>query len=134
MTDNPIITFDSPIVWIIIILAVICYSLLIHITFLSEKNKLWFHSALEWSKTVPAMLGALPLLGLLGTIVGLLQTFKAISKGGGLELQELISSGIADALFTTQLGLLLVVPGWVMALRLDSLIDQWRSNNADDIL
>lgn len=60
------------------------------------------------------MLSALPLLGLLGTITGLMDTFSSMSLEGGLALQELITGGIGDALFTTQLGLVLVVPGLLL--------------------
>lgn len=33
---------------------------------------------------------------------------------GGLDLQALFSGGIADAMLTTQLGLITVIPGWLM--------------------
>lgn len=55
----------------------------------------------------------LPLLGLLGTIIGLLQAFNAMALGLGADSQ-LLTSGIADALLTTELGLVLAVPGWLL--------------------
>jgi biopolymer transport protein ExbB len=33
---------------------------------------------------------------------------------GSMDIQQLLSSGIAQALLTTELGLLMVVPGWLM--------------------
>ena len=58
------------------------------------------------------LIGALPLLGLLGTIAGLLECFAGIANTGASN--ELVSSGIAKALLTTQLGLLCAIPGWLL--------------------
>ncbi len=66
----------------------------------------------NWCETLERLVAALPLLGLLGTIVGLLDTFAAMARGEGLAGG--MASGIADALWTTQLGLVLAVPSWLM--------------------
>ncbi len=58
------------------------------------------------------LIGALPLLGLLGTIIGLLDCFTGIATEGGSS--ELVSSGIGDALLTTQMGLVCAIPGWLL--------------------
>lgn len=53
-----------------------------------------------------------PLLGLLGTVTGMLTTFKALSSGGGGEkTMNMIAGGIAEALITTETGLLLAITG-----------------------
>lgn len=57
---------------------------------------------------------AAPLMGLLGTVLGMIQTFGAISHGGG-NLVDLISSGISKALITTETGLLIALPGYFLA-------------------
>ena len=80
------------------------------------------------------MLAALPLLGLLGTITGLTSTFTQMSADGGLALQELITGGIADALFTTQLGLVLVVPGLLLVGLLNHLRREWMIRSEHEIL
>ncbi|MDD7986102.1 MotA/TolQ/ExbB proton channel family protein [Lentisphaera marina] len=49
-----------------------------------------------------------PLLGLLGTVAGMIQTFAALSQSGDITL---VSQGISKALLTTQLGLLIALPG-----------------------
>lgn len=57
-----------------------------------------------------ALISAAPLLGLLGTVLGMVGTFQAIS----LQMREttgLMSSGISQALITTQFGLLVAIPG-----------------------
>jgi biopolymer transport protein ExbB len=60
-----------------------------------------------------------PLLGLLGTVTGMIETFNSLgdmtlfSQTGG------IAGGIATALFTTQMGLVVAVPGVIIKFLLD---------------
>ena len=49
-----------------------------------------------------------PMLGLLGTIMGMIATFHTMDLGAGRE--QLITSGIAQALVTTAAGLLAAIP------------------------
>jgi biopolymer transport protein ExbB len=105
---------DNPVVWSTLLVAFICYGQLIRFCFVEKKDGRWFESTQFWHSSIRQMLTALPLLGLLGTITGLMDTFTAMSLEGGLALQELITGGIGDALFTTQLGLVLVVPGLLL--------------------
>jgi biopolymer transport protein ExbB len=53
--------------------------------------------------------GASPLLGLLGTVIGMIETFDVISVYGSGDASKL-SGGISKALVTTELGLLVAVP------------------------
>lgn len=53
-----------------------------------------------------------PLLGLLGTVTGIIKTFKAMENGGA-ETQALVQ-GISEALITTKLGLVLAIPALVI--------------------
>jgi biopolymer transport protein ExbB len=55
-----------------------------------------------------------PLFGLLGTVMGMLLTFKAIGVGGS-STSEVIARGISEALVCTQTGMMVAVPGLVMA-------------------
>lgn len=49
-----------------------------------------------------------PFIGLFGTVIGIVHSFQAIaSKGAGFEA---VSQGIAEALLTTALGLVVAVP------------------------
>ena len=52
-----------------------------------------------------------PLLGLLGTVVGMVETFTVLETMGTSEPRA-ISSGISQALLTTQAGLLIALPGF----------------------
>ena len=47
---------------------------------------------------------AQPLMGLLGTVIGMLGTFVAISSGGGAETASMVAAGISEALITTAAG------------------------------
>jgi biopolymer transport protein ExbB len=53
-----------------------------------------------------------PLLGLLGTVTGMLVTFNALATGsGGEKTMAMIASGISEALITTETGLVIALPG-----------------------
>jgi biopolymer transport protein ExbB len=53
-----------------------------------------------------------PLLGLLGTVTGMLATFNALATGGGGDkTMGMIASGISEALITTEAGLVLALSG-----------------------
>lgn len=55
---------------------------------------------------------AAPLLGLLGTVTGMLATFSALATGsGGDKTMGLVAEGISEALVTTETGLVIALPG-----------------------
>ena len=54
-----------------------------------------------------------PLLGLLGTVVGMITVFANINLVDGSSNSDLLASGIAEALITTAFGLLVAVPGLI---------------------
>jgi biopolymer transport protein ExbB len=56
---------------------------------------------------------AAPLLGLLGTVTGMINTFKLITVFGTGDAQTL-SSGISEALLTTQYGLIVAIPSLLL--------------------
>lgn len=60
---------------------------------------------------VGTLVAAAPLLGLLGTVLGMLQTFYGISTSGGSETAGVVAAGISEALVTTQTGLTIALPG-----------------------
>lgn len=58
------------------------------------------------------VVGAAPLVGLLGTVTGMLSTFDAMSTGGGGDkTMSMIAKGISEALYTTETGLMVALPG-----------------------
>ncbi len=68
---------------------------------------------------ITSLVAVAPMLGLLGTVMGMIVTFESLgdmtlfSQSGG------IASGIATALFTTQMGLVVAVPGLIAKSVLD---------------
>lgn len=63
-------------------------------------------------KIVKTAVAAAPLVGLLGTVTGMLATFGALSTGsGGDQTMEKIAEGISEALITTETGLVVALPG-----------------------
>ena len=62
------------------------------------------------------LIASAPLMGLLGTVIGMLGTFSAISSGGGSETVDMVAAGISEALITTQTGLFIALPGIFLVL------------------
>ncbi len=102
----------NPVVLAIIGLALFCYVVEFDLI-LADRDARWKRRAGTWLGVLPILLSALPLLGLLGTITGLLTTFRAMASSDELN-QSFVSSGIAEALITTQLGLIMVIPGMLL--------------------
>lgn len=57
-----------------------------------------------------AFTAAAPLVGLLGTVLGMVETFDAVAEVAG-EPGRRMAGGIRQALVTTQFGLLIAIPG-----------------------
>lgn len=57
-----------------------------------------------------------PLMGLLGTVIGMLATFMGLATGGGGETVDVVAAGISQALITTQTGLIIALPGIFLVL------------------
>lgn len=57
-----------------------------------------------------------PLMGLLGTVMGMLQTFFGIATAGGADTASVVAEGISEALITTQTGLTIALPGLFIAM------------------
>ena len=66
-----------------------------------------------------------PLLGLLGTVLGMIRVFATISVAG-LSNPETLSSGISEAMITTAAGLIIGIPALVA--------HNWLSGRADRII
>ncbi|MCA9446607.1 MAG: MotA/TolQ/ExbB proton channel family protein, partial [Candidatus Omnitrophica bacterium] len=54
-----------------------------------------------------------PLLGLLGTVTGIINTFKLITVFGSGDVKTL-SGGISEALITTEFGLIVAIPSLLL--------------------
>jgi biopolymer transport protein ExbB len=75
---------------------------------LRQKNRLWRSLGV-----LAALATAAPLLGLFGTVSGMINTFEAITFFGTGNAKAL-AAGISEALVTTQSGLLVGIPALFM--------------------
>jgi len=63
-------------------------------------------------RVMRVFVSAAPLVGLLGTVTGMLSTFGALATGsGGDKTMGLVAEGISEALVTTETGLVVALPG-----------------------
>ena len=70
-----------------------------------------------------------PLIGLLGTVSGMIETFEALETNALFSQGSSISSGISQAMYTTQMGLLVGLPG----LLIGRMLDRREKELADDL-
>jgi biopolymer transport protein ExbB len=71
---------------------------------LEQRNRLE-----RWLGAIAMTAAVAPLLGLLGTVSGMITTFKAMTLFGSGD-PSVVSGGIAEALITTELGLVVAIP------------------------
>ena len=64
-----------------------------------------------------------PLLGLLGTVVGMIRAFNSIATSDAMGRPELLASGISQALLTTAAGLTVAIPAIIALLMFSSRVD-----------
>lgn len=80
-------------------------------------------ASLAYAAVLESLIKAAPLLGLLGTVSGMVETFASLKPSGGVAFthatEQTVASGISVALITTQLGLVLGIGGLVAARSLD---------------
>jgi len=75
---------------------------------------------------IGVLAGIAPLLGLLGTVLGMIETFDVISVFGTGNARAM-AGGISVAMITTQAGLLVAIPGLLMSNRLRRSSDQLKN-------
>jgi len=104
---------DNFVVWGIVALALFCYLVEIDLI-LAARDAEWKRRAGTWLTVLPIVISALPLLGLLGTVNGLLTTFRTMASSVVINTLDFVSTGVADAMVTTQLGMITAIPGLLM--------------------
>lgn len=65
-----------------------------------------------------------PLLGLLGTVVGMIRAFNSIASSDALGRPELLAAGISEALLTTAAGLSVAIPALICYMFFVSRVDK----------
>lgn len=82
----------------------------------------------RFAGVITMIAGVAPLLGLLGTVTGMIQTFDILTEFGNAD-PKLLSSGIATALVTTEQGLIVAIP----CLLFGNLLSGWADGIKDDM-
>lgn len=65
----------------------------------------------RYGRLIITIVTAAPLLGLLGTVIGMIETFDSLGDMSLFSQSGGIAGGIAQALITTQMGLAVAIPG-----------------------
>lgn len=78
-----------------------------------------------YSVLVKTIVVIAPLIGLLGTVMGMIETFDALQTNAMFSQGTSIAGGISKALFTTELGLVVAVPGMILGRVLDKKEDRF---------
>ena len=72
-----------------------------------------------------------PLLGLLGTVLGMIKVFRELELAGSKVDPSILSGGIWEALLTTAMGLSIAIPAVLMVNYFDRVIDRVRHRMED---
>ena len=74
-----------------------------------------------------------PLIGLLGTVIGMIDSFNELELGGSLVDPSILAGGIWTALLTTAMGLIVAIPALVRHYFFDRKILQKHKNTEEFI-
>jgi biopolymer transport protein ExbB len=81
---------------------------------------------------VLATIGSIaPLLGLLGTVLGMIKAFMVIQQMGGKVNAAVLAGGIWEAMLTTALGLTVALPTMVAHSYLAARVDKYEAQLQD---
>ncbi|WP_213684809.1 MotA/TolQ/ExbB proton channel family protein [Roseicyclus sp.] len=73
-----------------------------------------------------------PLLGLLGTVLGMIAAFQALQEAGGQTDPATLAGGIWEALLTTAAGMAVAIPAAAALTWFDSIADRVQAEMEDD--
>jgi biopolymer transport protein ExbB len=82
------------------------------VTLWVNEQRLLLGANLRWLTLVAVVS---PLLGLLGTVLGMIEAFAALVDHGGPVRPAILADGLQQALFTTAIGLIIAVPALTAA-------------------
>lgn len=90
--------------------------------------------ALEsWLRGLTAIAHLAPLIGLLGTIFGMIEAFQQIEQAGKHVSPALLAGGIWEALLTTAFGLVVAIPTTAVFFVLEGEVDNVRASMKDAV-
>lgn len=73
------------------------------------RSKICMHRAI-----IQSLIAVAPLLGLLGTVTGMMETFRGLGDSALFSQTGGVAGGVAQALLTTQIGLIIAAPGIIV--------------------
>jgi biopolymer transport protein ExbB len=87
-------------------------------------------------RTLSVIVGVAPMLGLLGTVFGMIEAFRTVASAGeALGQTEALAKGIYEALITTAAGLLVAIPAMIayhwIAARVERLVTEMDAVTVD---
>ena len=85
----------------------------------------------SWLRGLAAIAYLSPLLGLLGTVLGMIEAFRRIQEAGPRVDAALLSGGIWEALLTTAFGLAVAIPAMAAFHLLEGEVDRLRTAMKD---
>lgn len=77
-------------------------------------------------RAIESIVQAAPMLGLLGTVIGMIDAFANVAAGGGAADPSALAGGIWVALTTTALGLMVAIPFYFISVWLEGRLDAER--------
>lgn len=97
----------------------------------TEREMAWADLTKSLSKGLPVLemiVTVAPMLGLLGTVLGVIDTFELLGSGITQLNKAGLSAGLAEALITTAAGLIIAIPTLVayhlLGRRVDAFVDE----------
>nr|WP_315861484.1 MotA/TolQ/ExbB proton channel family protein [Stieleria tagensis] len=79
----------------------------------------------KYLRVFHAISNVAPLMGLLGTVIGMIQAFEVISDQQSIGRPEMLASGISTALMTTAGGLTVAIPAYLAYMYFSSKSDRY---------
>lgn len=91
-------------------------------------------NAYRW--LVRSLVAVAPLLGLLGTVDGMIETFNSLGDMALFSATGGIAGGISKALFTTQMGLAISIPGLLLGRMIErqQMNINWQLDQVKDLI
>ncbi|KAF3981400.1 MAG: MotA/TolQ/ExbB proton channel family protein [Methylococcales symbiont of Hymedesmia sp. n. MRB-2018] len=102
-------------------------------TSIEEAGRQVVHELERFLNPLGTIASITPLLGLLGTVVGMIKVFTAIMFHGVGD-PGILAGGISEALLTTAAGLTVAIPSLIFHRYFDRLVDEYVLNMEEDAL
>ena len=102
-------------------------------TTIEEAGRQVVHEMERFLNTLGTIASITPLLGLLGTVVGMIKVFAAIMTHGVGD-PGILAGGISEALITTAAGLTVAIPSLIFHRYFERLVDEYVLNMEEEAL